>query len=109
MKKFFKNPYYLAWSIILGVIILITIIGAFVPALYKILMFIIGAESIYSAVLIIVSRKKNKINLEEFNNNPETEQKKFSFTKAENKINNFLFVGMLFLVGAMLIYFTFKI
>lgn len=108
MKKFFKNPYNLAWTIVLGVIVVLMIIVSFVPAIFRVVSFLIGAECIYSAVLIVVCRKKNKVNLDDFKNQSETEQKKFSFAESEGKINMLLFVCMLFIIGAVFVYFTFR-
>lgn len=108
MKKFLKNPYYLAWTIMLGIIVVVAIIGAFVSVLYKVETFLIGVECVYSAVLLVVSRKKKNINLDEFKNESEPQEKKFSFAQSEGRINTVLLVVALFLIGAMLVYFTFR-
>lgn len=108
MKKFLKNPYNLAWIILLGLIVVLIIVVSFVPAIFRVVSFLIGAECIYSAVLMIIHRKKNKINLDEFENQEATEKKKFSFLESEGKINSLLFICFLFIVGVIFVYLTFK-
>lgn len=109
MKNFFKNPYYLVWTIMLGIIILVGIISPFAQVLYRVEAILIGAECIYSAVLLLLYHKKTRVNLEDFQNTQETEEKRFSFSKSEGKVNSFLFVVALFFIGAILIYFAFRI
>lgn len=109
MEKFFKNPYYLVWTILLGIIILVGIISPFAQVLCRVEVILIGVECIYSSVLLLLHYKKTRINLEDFQNTQETEEKKFSFSKSEGKVNSFLFVVALFCIGAILIYFAFRI
>lgn len=108
MKKFLKNPYNLAWIILLGIIVVLVIVVSFVPVIFRVVSFLIGVECIYSAVLITMHRKKNKINLDEFENQQVSEKKKFSFVESEGKMNTILFVCLLFVIGAIFVYFTFK-
>lgn len=111
MKNFFSDPFNLAWSIGLGLVFVLGIVCSFVDVLYRLELFLIGAECVYSAVLLIRFRRKNHVNIEDFQNQPDDqpEKKKFSFAKSESKINMVLLIGSLFFVGAILMYFTFRI
>ncbi len=108
MKKFFQNPYYLAWVIALGLILVLGIISSFVNALFRVVIVLIGAECIYSGVLLLLAKRKNKVNVEDFVNESEVEQKKFSFAKSEQKMNSTLLIVSLFIFGVVLIYLAFR-
>lgn len=108
MKKFFQNPYYLAWVIALGLILVLGIISSFVDALFRVVIVLIGAECIYSGVLLLLAKRKNKVNVEDFVNESEVEQKKFSFAKSEQKMNSTLLIVSLFIFGVVLIYLAFR-
>lgn len=108
MKKFFKNPYNLAWVISIGVVVVFTIVASFVPVLFRVDTFLIGAVCIYSGVLLIMARRNNNIDLDEFTNESDIKKSKKSFAQSEGKINRILFISSLFIVGVIFIYLTFK-
>lgn len=108
MKKFFQNPYYLAWTIVLGLIFVLGIISSFAEALFRVVVVLIGAECIYSGILLLIAKRKNKVNIEDFVNEDEAEQKKFSFAKSEQKINSTLLIVSLFVFGVILVYLAFR-
>ena len=109
MKKFIKNPYIIAWLVVLGVILIVSALSPLASFLVNIGVFLLGGECMYTGVLLyIYQKKKNKVDITEFMNDDEKEIKKASLAQKEAKMNFNIIVFSLFVIGAVLIYLTFR-
>ena len=109
MKKFFSNPYIIAWICVFVVFIVVISLSFLADILINISIFLLGGECIYTGVLLLLYQKhKNKIDITEFMNEDEKEKKKVAFYQKEGKTNMMIFVMSLFVIGAILVYLAFR-
>ena len=109
MKKFFKNPYIIAWIGVFAVILLLSVLSPLASVLTNISIFLLGGECIYTAVLLVIYQKKKKsVDITEFMNDDEKEIKKANLAQKEAKMNLNIIIFSLFIVGVVLVYLTFR-
>ena len=109
MKKFFKNPYIIAWLVVFGVIAIFSALSSLVTWFMNVSIFLIGGECIYTGVLLAMRQKiRNKVDITQFMNDDEKEIKKANMAQKEAKMNMNIIIFTLVAMGAILVYFAFR-
>ena len=109
MKKFLKNPYIIAWIAVIALILILAALSPLASWLINVSVFFIGAECIYSGVLLALhQKKKNRVDITEFMNDDEKEIKKTNLAQKEAKMNKNIIIFFLVMMGVFMMYFTFR-
>lgn len=109
MKKFLKNPYIILWVAVAGLIVILSALSSLATILMNISIFLIGGECIYTGILLVMhQKKKDKVDITEFMNEDEKEIKKTNMARKEAKMNMNIIIFTLVMIGAILIYLSFR-